>query len=184
MKLSKLKRHFPLTKVRINNFLEQFISDYIFDVKYGTDKDCEGAPACLDENDTIWINKSIFYRYSILEQKAILLHEAGHIAIGYLRSVSSMEYHAQLWAMKEAKSRGMVGLYKELEDMIISWSLFEWNEDKGIWRPYIKASRKYLKIKHEKKKTKTASRVRSKTTTVGKKCRGSNRIIWNTESRF
>jgi hypothetical protein len=120
---------------------------------------CDGCPACIDENDTIWINKYMFNKYDPMEQKAILLHEAGHVVIGFLRTSTDTEYYAHLWAMRVAKSNGWIGLYKTLETTIISWSNFDWNEDKGMWRRYIKASKKYLKRKHEKKKIKGIIKV-------------------------
>lgn len=151
-----------LNKVRIVNFLEQVISDYIWNIKFDKGKECgEGVPAAVDEHNNIWINRNVFYTQSLLYQKAILLHEAGHIVIGTLSSKTNTEYYAHLWALKVAKDNGWKNIYQELETMIISWFLcYKWNEDKGIQRPYIQASKKYLrKKKYEKKNIKKTTKV-------------------------
>jgi Zn-dependent protease with chaperone function len=155
----KQKKLYPLTKAKIYNFLENVIGEYNFTVQFGNGKDCEGSAACVLGDNIIIVNKHLFHQYTQIEQKAILLHEAGHVIIGDLRSSTATEYQAHLWALAEAKKQGWKSVYKELESTIISWINYEWNEDKGIWRPYIRAGRKYLRRKRERQNIKKIIKI-------------------------
>jgi hypothetical protein len=76
------------------------------------------------------------------------MHEAGHIVIGFLKNKTNTEYCAHMWAIKEAKKKGWNDLHKELENIITGWSTkLKWNDDKGIWRAYIQAGKKFLRRK-------------------------------------
>ena len=76
--------------------------------------------------------------------KCALLHEIGHIKVGYKKNQAMNEYLAHMWAIKKAKYLKMKTIKKQLEKDISDWVHFKWNKEK-YGRKYILASKIYKK---------------------------------------
>lgn len=134
-----------MNRQQISDFLKKAYSKKEFKFKYGSNRQCEGSPAAVDNNNTIWINRFRFKYYKPIEQKGILLHEIGHVLIGRLQSEVNSELWAHIIAIKLAKKNKWKKIQKELEKTITDWVTdYKWNEQNGVYRKYILAGRKYL----------------------------------------
>jgi len=142
-----------MVKKQIVNFVGKFLCKDRFKVQYVSNTICEGAPASVDTDHIIYINRAHFPTLPRVDQKCILLHEIGHIinkASSCCSSDSELEAHET--AIMLAWFTGMKKEEKHLDILIRSWNGYSWNEDHGMWRCHIKASRKYIKKygdKHE-----------------------------------
>jgi hypothetical protein len=124
-------------------------------IKYGSDHTCEGSPAFVDKYSNIWINKENFFKFSDLDQKIIILHEIGHILVKprKIRNLSDEELFANNAATKRAMDKRWFSIAKGLKEMIRCWpTTFSWNEEKGSYRRYIIAGKKYNRNRHNEKK--------------------------------
>lgn len=135
----------------MNNFLNSIVPGIKFDLRYGSNRQCEGSPAAVDYKYIIWVNRETFPKFTSEEQKTIILHEVGHILAGETKGVVDSELYAQIMAISIAKKNGWKKLHKSLEDMIMQeWrNEFKWNDKKGAFRRYILAGRKYKCLKEK-----------------------------------
>jgi len=133
-----------MNRKQISNFLDSIIPKVKFNFRYGTNLTCCNSPAACESNSIIWINTDMFFNYSSIEQKGILLHEVGHILSLNIKNPVNAEYTAQLLALQIAKSKGWKRIFNDLDNMISNWATdYSWNYQKGLFRRYILAGRKY-----------------------------------------
>ena len=135
-----------MTRKEIRLFLNKVIPGIYFEFKIGSNNRCMDAPAIVDISSTIWINKKQFKDYNRTEQKVILMHEIGHILMGFGNDVSDSEYNAHIMALCLAEANKWKRLHNSIEKEILRWSKeYKWNDAKGKFRRYIIASKKYLR---------------------------------------
>lgn len=147
-----------MTKSQIEMFIKRISinKDAKIIIKYKPNYECYSNgirfSACININfdNTYYIinlNKSYFNKYrKNYDIKATLLHELGHAYtfLYYRDNASKWEYQANIWAIKKAV---------ELEDKELAFSVYThavslpytWNQDKGKYRKYLIASKKFKK---------------------------------------
>lgn len=128
------------------------------------------------DNRTLHLSKVEFSKKCEDEdQLVILLHELGHIPNDDITSVSLDEYNAQIWAINKAKEKGWTEVQTRLIKDILSWGEFKWNEDKGQFRRYIIASKKFKEeFLDDKTRTHSTAKIRAHASTVVRKNRDSS----------
>lgn len=139
-----------MKKKQIKEFLNSIIKGVCFNFKIGNNYQCEGYPAAVDNKNSIWINNKQFNNFSIIEQKAMLLHEVGHILAGSRwKRLGMDEYKAQAIAIEIARKNKWIRIKNQLIKDITEWGEWSWNKDKEH-RRYIIAN-KFFKEKGAKR---------------------------------
>jgi hypothetical protein len=120
-------------------------------VRYSNDPLMQDFAGWCDGTKIELSRKHFMYRNEVF-QKALLMHEVGHLSTSYYFKHHARELYSHLWAIKKANSLGWNRIKRELINAIKSWSngSFTWNEDKGIHRKYIIASKNYRSMKGPK----------------------------------
>jgi len=145
-----------MKKAQLEKFIEKFLPDTMVSIRYFSDKEFrenigEHGANCVPleyEGQKIMllaINRSAFnHTYPDDVLKAVMMHEIGHAKNNKDRG-SQAEYTAHRWALNKSKKLGMKDVVRVLRYMVKEWSRHGWNEDGGIYRKYIIASRR---LKH------------------------------------
>ncbi|MCK9428953.1 MAG: hypothetical protein M0R17_02945 [Candidatus Omnitrophica bacterium] len=104
-------------KQKIYRFLSSITEEQRFKFKFCGYKTAGDKPAVVTQDNVILINKTLFNKYTQLEQHCILLHEVGHILAN-----TYSEYIAHVTAIKLAQLNKLHLESKLLEKTIVSWS--------------------------------------------------------------
>lgn len=115
------------------------------------------AAYCMRDQGTgtnhIFVSKKFFSpEHTRSWQKAILLHEMGHLFCCRANGAANEELKSHIWAMTKASAENMTMVYNELNNQLLGWKDLDWNKEKGVYRRYIIASNKFCKIWNRIKK--------------------------------
>jgi hypothetical protein len=138
---------------QVRRFVKR-ISNGSLTVKYSNDSSMRYVAACACiKDDEIWLSRKHFMGSNDLFQRSCLLHEIGHFNDNRKIWDHVGELNAHLWAIKKANSLGWCRIKKHMIKEIKEYwhpPKTTWNEDSGMWRKYIKASKMYRKMKGPK----------------------------------
>lgn len=127
-----------MTKNEIRQFLKRNCKKEIYVDFYNN---IEDHAVALSFKTEIHVNYVRFCRNSEAMQKALLLHEIGHLQEKLDRRKSLREFDAHRWAYEAASKRKWTRIQSALIELASEWKTFGWNEFRGESRKYIIAAR-------------------------------------------